>query len=286
MTEYTVSVHTAMSGDCVPLIKVAEAMARRSASGHGMLPFHEPTFNEVWPRYVALLLDAARTGQLTICDNDGRRVTAEDAMDAALAPTSQQAAGEGPQTENDYDQLNLCRLYARSAHLVAWGNANGDCFKIIDVPVEVVELANRDRGMIGLSCQAGEQSTTPPETPKIATTAESDEPPAMVATPADYDAKLAALFDAVKVAQLEAMFPDRDAGNKNRWPSYVERANRNGLKDAAKEGPAIFNPYRAAVWWLTTGPKDWKLERCLRVLANNLPARSIDSKHMLTGVYE
>lgn len=115
---------------------------------------------------------------------------------------------------------------------------------------------------------------------------ESDEPPAIVELPAGNDGELAALFDPVKVAQLEAMFPNRDAGNASRWPRHVERAGRNGLKDAAKEGRAVFNPYRAAVWWLATGPKDWKWERCLHVLANNLPARSIDSKRLLTGEYE
>ncbi len=107
------------------------------------------------------------------------------------------------------------------------------------------------------------------------------EPPAPVATPADYDAELAALFDPVKAAQLEAMFPSD--GN---WKGWAERANRNGLKDVAKDGRAAFNPYRAASWWLANGPKDWKWERCLRVLANNLPARSLDLKYLLTGYGE
>lgn len=95
------------------------------------------------------------------------------------------------------------------------------------------------------------------------------------------DGAIAKLFDPVKTAQLEAMFPD---GGK--WASYTERADRNGLKNAAKDGRATFNPYSAAVWWLATGPNGWALDRCLRVLANNLPARSIDSKHLLTGEYE
>lgn len=111
---------------------------------------------------------------------------------------------------------------------------------------------------------------------------ESAEPPAPVAAPADNDAELAALFDPVKTAQLESMFPSN--GN---WKKWAERADRNGLKDAAKDGRAMFNPYRAAIWWLAAqGPKDWKSERCFRVLANNLPKRSIDSKHRLTGEYE
>ncbi|MBP8168459.1 MAG: hypothetical protein KAX99_02245 [Azonexus sp.] len=92
--------------------------------------------------------------------------------------------------------------------------------------------------------------------------------------------QLATLFDSVKAAQLEAMFPD-----DGQWKDYAERAARNGL-DTARVGRNAFNPYRAAVWWLNQGPVGWTWDRCLRKLANNLPARSIDSKHLLTGEYE
>lgn len=109
--------------------------------------------------------------------------------------------------------------------------------------------------------------------PTAATIAEQPEP--------TDDENLASLFDPVTVAQLEAMFPAN-----GKWERYAERSGRNGLKEAAKTGRARFNPYRAALWWLSTGPTGWKLERCLRVLANNLPARSRDSKHLLTGDFE
>jgi len=95
------------------------------------------------------------------------------------------------------------------------------------------------------------------------------------------ESDLAALFDPVKLAQLKAMFPDE------KWASYAERAKRGGLKDAAKVERGLFNPYRAARWWIdTTGPDEWTWARCVRVLANNLPDRSIDSKHLLTGDYD
>lgn len=94
------------------------------------------------------------------------------------------------------------------------------------------------------------------------------------------DDELAELFDPVKVAALEAMFPD-----SGRWAGYAERAKRNGLS-AAKAGRSLFNPYRAVVWWFNQGHHGWKWERCLRVLANNLPARSMDSKHLLTGEFD
>jgi hypothetical protein len=96
----------------------------------------------------------------------------------------------------------------------------------------------------------------------------------------DTHADTAALFDPVKVVTLEALFPD---GGK--WANYAARATRNGLL-VAKIGRGTFNPYRAALWWIERGHTDWKPERCLRVLANNLPVRSRDSKHLLTGEFD
>lgn len=134
-----------------------------------------------------------------------------------------------------------------------------------------------------LEGEALRQETAPSGAP------ESDEPPITIADHepgalainGNEENDIAALFDPVRPAQLEAMFPD---GGK--WKTHSERALRNGLKEAAKQGRASYNPYLAAIWWLNTGPQGWKWERCLRVLANNLPARSIDSRHLLTGEYE
>lgn len=91
---------------------------------------------------------------------------------------------------------------------------------------------------------------------------------------------LASLFDPVRRPQLEKMFPD---GGK--WANHAARAARNGL-DGARTGRGVFNPYLAARWWIDKGPSGWDWSRCARVLANNLPARSIDSKYLLTGDYD
>lgn len=100
----------------------------------------------------------------------------------------------------------------------------------------------------------------------------------------DYDQVIGDLFDPVRVAQLERMFSAKDKTGISKWANWAEHAARNGLKDAAKVGRARFNPYRAAIWWLNhDGPEGWNLARCYRVLANNLPARSIDSKNLLIG---
>lgn len=91
----------------------------------------------------------------------------------------------------------------------------------------------------------------------------------------------AALFDPVAPSTLEKMFPDG-----GQWANHAERAARNGLS-AAREGRGRFNPYLAAEWWVSNqAPDGWDRARCLRVLANNLPDRSRDEKHLLTGGFD
>ena len=90
-------------------------------------------------------------------------------------------------------------------------------------------------------------------------------------SPEDDLLRLAALFDPLKVAQLEAMFPA-----KGQWGKYAERAQRNGLVKA-RTGRATFNPVLAAKWWVSDqgpSPSDWDWERCLETLGRNLPPRS------------
>lgn len=92
----------------------------------------------------------------------------------------------------------------------------------------------------------------------------------------NYDDTLAALFDPVTVMALEKMFPA-----KEKWKEWAERAARNKLK-AARTGRAAFNPYLASIFFLNQGISGWDRARCNRVLANNLPARSRNDRHMLT----
>lgn len=121
------------------------------------------------------------------------------------------------------------------------------------------------------------QSTEPTPTPD---TRQRPDETAPQPDAIDAEIELAALFDPVKVATLEAMFPDE------KWGRYAEKAPRNGL-NGARVGRGIYNPYLAARWWLhRQAPAGWKWERCVRVLANNLPVRSRDSKHLLTGDFD
>lgn len=93
----------------------------------------------------------------------------------------------------------------------------------------------------------------------------------------DHDKILAALFDPLPVEALEKMFP---AGGK--WVAWADKAASNGLQDA-RVARAKFNPYKAGLWFVRKGAKDWDDARLYRTLTNNLPARSRDKEHLLTG---
>jgi hypothetical protein len=88
-------------------------------------------------------------------------------------------------------------------------------------------------------------------------------------------AELAKLFDPVTVNALEKMFPSHIDMSMGKWKSWSERAARNGLS-SAREGLSRYNPYKAAMWFLSQGIDGWDLAHCNRVLAKNLPARSRD----------
>ena len=156
-----------------------------------------------------------------------------------------------------------------------------------------LRLMDADRSTSALECEARERlveateakvANIEAELEALKASHQRDELPAGAPEVApksdDYDAELAALFDPVKLETLKAMFPDE------KWGRYADKAPRNGLKEA-RVGRGIFNPYLAARWWLhRQAPAGWKWERCVRVLANNLPARSRDLKHLLTGDFE
>lgn len=92
------------------------------------------------------------------------------------------------------------------------------------------------------------------------------------------DDTLAALFDPVPVDVLENIFPA-----DGKWKSWTDRAARKGLIHA-RVGTAMYNPYKAGMWFVTNGGKGLTIGRCRRMLANNhLPDRSMNKKYLLTG---
>lgn len=120
--KYSVRFWAAMHGDAIPLIYVAEAMARHTASGYGSLPVHGQTLVEVRPSRQAQLLGASNTGQLKVCDSQGRVAPASEIISAAQIPANSQV------------DIVLSPLYAKTKHLLEWGVTNGDDFEFVDTP--------------------------------------------------------------------------------------------------------------------------------------------------------
>lgn len=166
-----------------------------------------------------------------------------------------------------------------------WDGEDGLCIDSPDthvlVSIDMLRVYARD-----LVCLAAE-STASAETEQSVSTDQPNRadaepvPEEADSQPKDHEQELADLFDPVGKAQLEAMFPDN-----GKWAQYAERAARNGL-ELARVGRGKFNPYLAARWWINEQcPAGCDWSRCVRKLANNLPARSRDSRHLLTGDFD
>jgi hypothetical protein len=126
-----VRTYSEMTGDLVPLVSVAEAMARHAATGYGRQSFHRPTFDNVLQQRIALLLGAARTGELSVLDAAGLPIEpgilgVDGAVDAGQVPFA------------------LLRLCASKRHLEQWGEARGDKFLFADAKPQLVEFDLRD----------------------------------------------------------------------------------------------------------------------------------------------
>lgn len=93
-----------------------------------------------------------------------------------------------------------------------------------------------------------------------------------------HDETLAALFDPLPVEALAQMFRIDLA----QWKKWQDKAKANGLSDA-RQGTALFNPYKAGVWLVRKGAQGWDYAHLYRTLVKNLPARSLDDAHLLTG---
>ena len=96
------------------------------------------------------------------------------------------------------------------------------------------------------------------------------------------DEKLAALFDALTVENLANMFPTDSNKTTKKWKGWQNNAKQNGLFKA-RESHGKYNPYKAGLWFLKKKINGWDIARLNRTLANNLPARSRDDKHLITG---
>lgn len=153
----------------------------------------------------------------------------------------------------------------RLAEFAAWALSIG-----WDIPAELAAMAKvpvTETAMPAATVEVGADETASEE--KKTTEATNED--------GNDDANFAALFDPVTVEALEKMFPA-----SGKWVSWAERAARNGL-EKCRNGRAKFDPYKAGQWFLDQGIAGWDIARVRRVLGNNLPDRSLDSKYLLTG---
>ena len=159
--------------------------------------------------------------------------------------------------------------YFKPANAIEWANGRRTefpdfpDFSMPPIPSNFADLAPTESAPLGI-VQAI-VSTTPAENDAAIK--------GRCASSATVEDQLSDLFDPVKHEALEKMFP-----SDGEWQNWAERASRNGLK-TARTTRGLFNPYRAALWFLQQGKPGWDLARCNRVLANNLPARSRHEGH-------
>jgi hypothetical protein len=125
--DYTVRTFVEMHGDLVPLVAVADSMARHAATGYGRQSFHRPTFDNLFQQRAALLLRAATTGELTVLDAAGSKI--EGGSIVVDEPVQQ---GQVP--------FALLQLYASKPHLQQWGEARGDTFVFAEGKAQLVEF--------------------------------------------------------------------------------------------------------------------------------------------------
>ena len=149
-------------GDVVPLVCVADAMAKAASTAYGKAPPHKPAYNGRLPMYVKLLLNESRAGRLRVCNQFEHQGTAEELISVAkssgdlpeisrylMEPDWEKVHRENPPilagpgggewdltgidlgpTEVDWDSTHLGCLCAKLHHLNEWGRANGDEFVI------------------------------------------------------------------------------------------------------------------------------------------------------------
>jgi|GEM_PF-5223871 len=160
--EYTLRLPV-IAGDAIPLFIVADAMARSDATGRGTLALHGPTLRERRSTRNAQLVAASKNGTLIVCDSEGVATSAGALIHAARFPTDPLTVGPSGKV-HQFTEIDA--LFVRSKHLNDWSQKDGDFFRVIDMPVQVVEFGPQDehgvfayRGFVG---SGDEQAGTQP----------------------------------------------------------------------------------------------------------------------------
>lgn len=175
------------SGEVIPLMLVVQEIAKGYATRWGELPFHRDTFKEVEHRWSTKIVEAAKRGELRVCDADGfaiqsitddltHSVTIGDGDMQPLRkahPECEIAPGCWNFTGVDFGERRKIQvapvgLFITLSHLNEWAASRGDSFGIEDMPVEIADI-NGMRCMFGSeggTAKVGGGGMAPPEEPE------------------------------------------------------------------------------------------------------------------------
>lgn len=120
--KYTIQT-PALWSETVALYSVALAMAnhRASASGSG---FHRPEFDGAVPQYTNILLTAAESGRLRVCNQFGDYGTPNEIFEQAISK------GQVTKILGKERQALAMHVFVRLHHLNIWAQEEGDIFRI------------------------------------------------------------------------------------------------------------------------------------------------------------
>jgi hypothetical protein len=155
---YTIRLHKE-SGQVIPLMMVVQGIAKGFATRWGEQSFHRGTFEEVERRWSAKIVEAAKRGELRVCDSDGfaiqaitdgmthSEVISEDDMKAMRKthPECQIAPGIWNFTGVDFGNRRKIEvapvgLFITLRHLNEWAASRGDSYTIEEMPVDVKDI--------------------------------------------------------------------------------------------------------------------------------------------------
>jgi hypothetical protein len=158
--EYTLEV-PALLGDLVPLDAIARVMARRAANA-STRGFHRPTYEGKLSAYRSAIVDAARVGQLKVCDQEGSVGTTEVILDASKRNHS---FIEAPNNEIFTLSLNV---YVSLYQLNIWAKERGDVFHITNDGVPWIDERgwnNTEKSLPPLASETDATLTEPHQSP-------------------------------------------------------------------------------------------------------------------------
>lgn len=199
-----------LTGHVVSLLSVAVAIAQARATAFGTEEFHNPTYEGTLRHAEAALLDAAKGGQLKVCDNLGFLESAEEIIEKArLAGTYHEVHryvtypdwnalrkkypdrtntngvfdGRGLDDELgerviDHSASEFCCLYATLTQLNNWGASVGNSFSLDEKSLPWID----ERGVMG---EPDALSATHPTVEPATDSVQQAGEPALAEKPAD-----------------------------------------------------------------------------------------------------